>query len=152
MKIEELYTLEQLPKVSQELTDLIKLPATSQLSSNTTLITLTGDLGAGKTTLVKHLLRSWGVQDEILSPTFTYVNCYKNDQGQKIYHFDLYRVSNLNQFSELGFDEYLHEPGGICLIEWPQVIAPILGDRLVYAVEIEHVSDFQRRLKVKLAI
>lgn len=151
MNIEKLYTLEQLSQVLQELNILIK-PLVADESNQSVLITLTGDLGAGKTTLVKNLLRSWGVQDEILSPTFTYVNCYKNDQGQKIYHFDLYRVSNLNQFSELGFDEYLHEPDAICLIEWPQVILPILEGRLAFALEIEHVADFQRKLKVKLAI
>lgn len=147
MKKEALYTLDQLPELAQELVNLIR-PSLS-LSNQSAIITLTGDLGAGKTTLVKQLLRRWGVQDEILSPTFTYVNCYKNDQGQKIYHFDLYRVSNLNQFSELGFDEYLQEPGSLCLIEWPQVIAPILEKLPICRLEIEHISDSQRKLMIK---
>ena len=121
MKQVILYTIEQLSQVVQNLTQDIK---------DFSIITLTGDLGAGKTTLVKKLLAEWGVQEEILSPTFTYVNCYKNDQGQKIFHFDCYRITNLNQFLEFGFDEYLNEPGAICLIEWPQVVQPLLDQQL----------------------
>jgi len=172
MKTDILYTLEQLPQVVKNLIELIKPlpgfakssmvnlgcpeplalskePLVVSLSNHAVIITLTGDLGAGKTTLVKQLLKSWGVQDEILSPTFTYVNCYKNDQGQKIYHFDLYRVLNSNQFFELGFDEYLHEPGAVCLVEWPGVIAPILTNLPVLRLEIEHVSDISRKLMIK---
>lgn len=138
-----IYTLSQLPQVAQSITKKFK---------NFKIITLTGDLGAGKTTLVKELLRQWGVQDEILSPTFTYVNCYKNDQGQKIFHFDLYRITNLDQFFELGFDEYLVEPGSICLIEWPQVINALLAELpkdQVCNLEIVHVSNDQRKLVIK---
>ena len=139
MKSEILYTLDQLPQVAQELAGDLK---------GYRIITLTGDLGAGKTTLVKRLLREWGIKDEILSPTFTYVNCYKNDAGGKIFHFDLYRIANLDQFLELGFDEYLSEPNSICLIEWPQVIEPIL-DGQVCRLEIMHISDSQRKLIIK---
>lgn len=139
MKKEILYSLIQLPQVAQDL---------AQQLNNSQIITLTGDLGAGKTTLVKQLLKNWGVHEEILSPTFTYVNCYKNDQGKKIFHFDLYRVSSLDQFLELGFDEYLHESNSLCLIEWPQVIARVLIDSIVCRLEIEHVSDSERKLVI----
>jgi tRNA threonylcarbamoyladenosine biosynthesis protein TsaE len=147
MKKEELYTLEQLSQVVQKLITVIN-PLMLNQSNQATLITLTGDLGAGKTTLVKELLRNYGVKEEILSPTFTYVNCYKNDQGRKIYHFDLYRVSSLNQFSELGFDEYLCESNSLCLIEWPAVIAPILENLVVCRLEIEHIVSEQRKLLI----
>lgn len=151
MKNEILYTLDQLPQIAQNLTRLNQLHwIASKLSNQAAIMTLTGDLGAGKTTLVKQLLRDWGIQEEILSPTFTYVNCYKNDQGQKIYHFDLYRITNLNQFSELGFDEYLHEPNAICLIEWPGVINPILEKISVCRLEIEHISDSARKLTIRI--
>jgi tRNA threonylcarbamoyladenosine biosynthesis protein TsaE len=138
-----IYTLLQLPQIAQDLIQKFK---------DAKIITLTGDLGAGKTTLVKELLRQWGVQDEILSPTFTYVNCYKNDQGQKILHFDLYRITNLDQFLELGFDEYLSDPGVVCLIEWPQVIERLLNElpkKQVCGIEIVHLSDEQRQLIIK---
>lgn len=141
MKQELIYTLQQISIVAQELVNNLN----KQINKNQ-IITLTGDLGAGKTTLVKQLLKNCGVRDEIVSPTFTYVNCYKNDQGQKIYHFDLYRIANLNQFLELGFDEYLHEPNSIVLIEWPGVIVEILQELPVLAIEIEHLSDTQRRI------
>ena len=155
MKNEILYSLDQLQLVAQDLIKLINLFPITQgdgYKSNlkhAAIITLSGDLGVGKTTLVKQLLRAWGVQTEVLSPTFNYVNCYKNDQGQTIYHFDLYRISNLDQFSELGFDEYLHESSNICLIEWPEVINPFLENMLVYELEIEHISKSKRKLTIK---
>lgn len=141
-----IYNLDQVLAVAQKLSEELKHKA---------IITLSGDLGAGKTTLVKKLLKCWGVQDAILSPTFTYVNRYKNDQGQKIFHFDLYRISSLDQFLELGFDEYLHEPNSVCLIEWPQIISPVLenlenkNSSAVCRLEIKHVSDDARELVIK---
>ena len=102
--------------------------------------------------MVKELLYQWGIKDEVLSPTFTYVNCYKNDQGRKIFHFDLYRIANLDQFFELGFDEYLVEPNAICLIEWPQVISLLLSDfpkGQICGLEIVHLSNEQRALVIK---
>src|SRR5438105_3132963 len=69
----------------------------------------TGPLGAGKTTTIKALLRSCGVIGAITSPTFTYVNAYKNDQGQTFYHFDLYRIGSVEEFQAQGFDEYLYQ-------------------------------------------
>ena len=143
MKKEILYNLQQVSEVAQDLAILLK---------NYSIITLTGDLGAGKTTLVKQLLKQWGVQDVVLSPTFTYVNCYQNDQGKKIFHFDCYRITSLDQFIELGFDEYLSEPGVLCIIEWPQVIRDLLNEQAagrVCDLEIEHMSDDQRKLTIK---
>jgi tRNA threonylcarbamoyladenosine biosynthesis protein TsaE len=146
VKSKIIYKLDQLSQVAQKLAEQL---------NNKAIITLTGDLGAGKTTLVKKLLNYWGVQDAILSPTFTYVNCYKNDQGQKIFHFDLYRISSLDQFLELGFDEYLHEPNSICLIEWPQIIRPVLenlenkSNSVVFHLEIRHISDDARQLIIQ---
>ncbi len=88
------------------------------------IITFTGPLGAGKTTVIKHLLRACGVTQTVTSPTFTYVNCYQNDQRQRFCHFDLYRIESLEQFLQAGFDEYLYVPNSWCFIEWP---APIMA-------------------------
>ncbi len=90
------------------------------------IFALTGPLGAGKTTLVKELLRQAGVTDVVTSPTFAYVNTYTTTTGQVFHHFDLYRLGNIEEFFAAGFDEYLHEPGAVCLIEWPEIIAPLL--------------------------
>lgn len=90
------------------------------------VMTFTGSLGAGKTTLIRELLRKIGIQEPITSPTFTYMNLYVNQQGEKFYHFDLYRIASLDDFCLSGFDEYLYQPNSWALIEWPEIIMPLL--------------------------
>ncbi|MBT3827856.1 tRNA (adenosine(37)-N6)-threonylcarbamoyltransferase complex ATPase subunit type 1 TsaE [bacterium] len=100
------------------------------------ILTFEGELGAGKTTLIKHLLKACGVKEVVSSPTFAYVNSYRVD-GLLFHHFDLYRIDSVERFVELGFDQMLEEPGSICLIEWPGVIQSILVGR-VCKVSIEY--------------
>lgn len=92
------------------------------------VMTFQGPLGAGKTTLVRALLRRAGIQEVISSPTFSYVNIYKNAQGETFYHFDLYRLRTLDDFFQAGFDEYLNMPNSWCFIEWPEIIWPALSE------------------------
>lgn len=105
-----------------------------------TTFTFTGDLGAGKTTLVKALLRSCGVTDTITSPTFSYVNIYRTADGKTFYHFDLYRVDSVQTFHNLGLDEYLSKKNSWVFIEWPAVIDSLLGDG-VCRVELDYEGD-----------
>lgn len=82
------------------------------------IITLNGDLGAGKTTLVREILRSLGLTGSIKSPTFTYVEPYTLDNID-IYHFDLYRFSSPEEWFDMGFDEYFINQH-LCFIEWAE--------------------------------
>jgi len=106
-----------------------------------------GPLGAGKTTIIRDLLKSCDVQGKITSPTFTYVNEYANAEGQKFYHFDLYRIGGVGEFQEQGFDECLHQPKSWTFIEWPEVIAPLLQHKVCW-VTFDYHEDVDKRVVV----
>ena len=111
------------------------------------VMTFTGPLGAGKTTLVRALLRKLGVTEPITSPTFAYVNMYTTDQDTTVHHFDLYRINNQDEFLQQGFDEYLYAPETVSLIEWPAIIEPLL-DHDVCHVLIDYKND-KRNLTIE---
>ena len=110
------------------------------------IFTFSGPLGAGKTTLIQKFLQACGVHAQITSPTFTYVNVYRNKPGTKFYHFDLYRIESVDTFLEQGFDEYLYQPKSWAVIEWPEVIKSLLPDR-VCEVSIDYHND-KRKLVI----
>ena len=116
-----------------------------ELLDNAAVMTFTGPLGAGKTTMVKELLKQSGVTDLITSPTFAYVNQYRNDKGTVYSHFDLYRIGTLDAFMAAGFDEYLFAPDCKALIEWPEPIMPLLT-RDTYHVAIDYDGDPDKRI------
>lgn len=83
-----------------------------------------GEMGAGKTTLIKALAREIGVEDEVASPTFALVNEYLAD-GEPVFHFDFYRIDNEEEALDMGLYEYL-QSGHRCWIEWPEKIRNLL--------------------------
>lgn len=87
------------------------------------IIVLSGELGSGKTKFVQGILENFNLQDEISSPTFTIVNEYNSDTVN-IYHFDVYRLEDSDEFFAIGGEEYFSK--GICLIEWGELIEDIL--------------------------
>lgn len=104
-----------------------------------------GTLGAGKTTLVQAILRCAGVTGPIASPTFTYVHHYQIPSGKTFYHFDLYRIPTLESFLEAGFAEYLYQPNSFALIEWPEVITPLLKYRVCW-INLDYEGTEKRRI------
>lgn len=95
------------------------------------VIVLTGELGAGKTKFTEGFLSYFDLEDEISSPTFTIVNEYKNEKAT-IYHFDVYRLEDTDEFYAIGGDEYFEK--GICIIEW--------GELIKYALPKKHIHIF----------
>ena len=91
-----------------------------------------GDMGAGKTTFIRHLAEALGVDpDEANSPSFAIVNEYRSETtAELIYHFDLYRLDSLEEALDLGIEDYL-DSGALCLMEWPERISPILPEDTV---------------------
>lgn len=104
-----------------------------------------GDLGAGKTTLIKALVRQLGCQDEVNSPTFSIVNEYllKDDA---IFHFDLYRINSEEELLDLGFEDYLNSNNWI-FIEWPEHAMNLLPE-VWNNVFIKHINESKRALKL----
>lgn len=104
----------------------------SLLDPERTVIAFHGEMGAGKTTFINALVRRLGVeQDATGSPTFALVNEYRSDTtAELIYHFDLYRIENLEEAFDMGLEDYL-ESGCLCLIEWPEKVESMLPDDTV---------------------
>ena len=111
-----------------------------------TVVILTGDLGSGKTKLIEGFLSFFGLEEEISSPTFTIVNEYsKNDLN--IYHFDLYRLENLDEFYAIGGTEYFNN--GICLIEWGERIEPILTQYIKINISKDEKNENIRYINIE---
>jgi len=96
----------------------------NQLKKDYNLFIFKGDLGLGKTTLIKHWLQNIGVNDPITSPTFSIINEYRL-ANEPIYHIDCYRLKTEEEALEIGIEEYL-DGGQLCLIEWPELIINML--------------------------
>lgn len=107
-----------------------------------TIILLRGDLGAGKTTLVKILCAQLGITEPVSSPTFSLVNEYTSPSYGPVYHMDLYRLNKAIDLVQIGFEEYL-ESGNICLIEWPDLARDLITMRHV-AIDIRVNPDHTR--------
>jgi len=112
------------------------------------VIALTGDLGAGKTTLIQGIAAGAGVKDYVTSPTFIIINEY---QGKlPFYHVDLYRLDNIEQIEELGIEEYFNK-GGICVIEWAEKLDGLLPPNAEW-ITIENKGENEQELCVSLGL
>jgi tRNA threonylcarbamoyladenosine biosynthesis protein TsaE len=98
--------------------------------NNERVIAFYGEMGAGKTTLIKSVCKALGTEDAVSSPTYSLVNEYHTLQGDSIYHFDFYRIESLAEAIDLGFDEYLYS-NSYNLIEWPEKIIDLLPSQYV---------------------
>ena len=84
-----------------------------------------GEMGVGKTTLIKALSLQLGVKDLVTSPTFSIVNEYLTSDNKKVFHFDMYRIKNKEEVFDLGFEEYIYNDN-YCFIEWPEIITEFI--------------------------
>ncbi len=112
------------------------------------VITLNGDLGAGKTHFVKGFAKGLGSTDLVTSPTFTLLNVYESGRVP-LYHFDMYRLENLSEAQELGFDEYfnLDSLDGVVIVEWPEKVEGLINCPHI-EIKIEKLGNQLRRFTV----
>jgi len=111
------YKLNQLEETSLKVTQ----------NFNHKIILISGEMGAGKTTLIKQILIGLNVIDNISSPTFSIINEYTTKSKDLVYHMDFYRINKIEELEEIGFFEYL-ESGNLCFIEWGDIIEDIIGE------------------------
>lgn len=110
------------------------------------VVVLSGDLGSGKTKFVEGFLRYFGLEDEISSPTFTIVNEYRKDDIN-IYHFDVYRLEDLDEFYAIGGTDYFDN--GICLIEWGELVEPILSKYIKVNISKDEKDENVRYITIE---
>lgn len=122
------FTLDRLPEVARTLLDSFPKER---------FFAFYGKMGAGKTTLIKELCARLGVLDTVCSPTFAIVNSYTTDGGEWVYHFDFYRLKNIDEAFDIGYEEYFYS-GHYCFSEWTEKIEPILPDHYVKVLIEEH--------------
>lgn len=109
------------------------------------IYTLTGDLGAGKTVFTQGVARGLGIREPVSSPTFTIIQEYESGR-LPFYHFDVYRIGDIEEMEEIGYDDYFFGQG-ICLIEWANLIEEILPDKRISIIiekNLEKGFDYRR--------
>ena len=135
-----IHSIEQLSEVSDYLLSL---------RNEADFIAFYGSMGAGKTTLIKNLCHRMGVTDEVNSPTFAIVNEYVTEEGDSVYHFDFYRIKKIEEAYDIGFENYF-DSGNLCLIEWPEMIEPLMPEKYI-CVEINHgETDDERMIQCEI--
>ncbi len=136
----EINNIEELSKVSELLIDWCDY-------SN--IVAFYGNMGAGKTTLIKNLCAKLGVQDEVNSPTFALVNEYQTENLDSVFHFDFYRIKSLEEVFDIGYEDYFYG-GSLCLLEWPELIDPLMPEHFIKVEITLGDTDTSRKIKCSM--
>ena len=105
-------------------------------------IAFSGEMGAGKTTLIQAICRLLGVEDNVNSPTFALINEYLTKEGKSIFHFDLYRIEDITEMYDFGYEDYFYSDA-YCFIEWPEKAMELIPDDFIF-IRIEVQEDGSR--------
>lgn len=130
------YNINELASVATELLDNL----------NCKIVLFHGEMGVGKTTLIKAMVKALGSEDEVTSPTYSIVNEYESSSGP-IFHFDLYRISDEMEALNFGFEDYLNSDKNWLFIEWPEHVSNLLPEE-VSEITITEQNKTSRTLKL----
>jgi tRNA threonylcarbamoyladenosine biosynthesis protein TsaE len=134
-------------KIKFQLNQLSKVATNVLKNIEKNIVLISGEMGAGKTTLIKEVLKGLNVVDNISSPTFSIINEYKTSNDDIIYHIDLYRIKNINEIEGIGLFEYL-ESGNSCFTEWGDIIEEIIdSDFNKFIISKENDSRIIKKIK-----
>ena len=136
----EINNIEELSKVSELLIDW---------RDYSNIVAFYGNMGAGKTTLIKNLCAKLGVQDEVNSPTFALVNEYQTENLDSVFHFDFYRIKSLEEVFDIGYEDYFYG-GNLCLLEWPELIDPLMPEHFIKVEITLGDTDTSRKIKCSM--
>ena len=136
----EINNIEELSKVSELLIDW---------RDYSNIVAFYGNMGAGKTTLIKNLCAKLGVQDEVNSPTFALVNEYQTENLDSVFHFDFYRIKSLEEVFDIGYEDYFYG-GNLCLLEWPELIDPLMPEHFIKVEITLGNTDTSRKIKCSM--
>jgi len=114
--LKEIYSIGEITSVAQKVLDFVK---------DNNMVTFEGEMGAGKTTLIKAICKIAGVKANVSSPTFSLINEYLTKDGKTLYHFDFYRINSEIEAFDIGYEEYFYS-GNMCFVEWPSKIQSLL--------------------------
>ncbi len=137
MKTLHIESLNELPDVAEAVLEALE---------GRTVVAFRGEMGAGKTTLIRAIMAALGSEDTISSPTFALVNHYSTAQGERVYHFDFYRIERPEEAYDFGYEEYFYS-GDLCLVEWPEKIEELLPEE-VMTVRITAESEYERTFEI----
>ncbi len=113
------------------------------------IIRIDGEIGSGKTTLIKSLCKSLGVRENVSSPTFSLVNEYLINKKDKIFHFDFYRIKNSHEALDIGFEDYL-ESNHLCILEWGQIVSEYLPEKYDFFLLNKINENIRKLIKINL--
>ena len=137
MKTMQIGSLAELPDAAEEIIRSL---------GGRTIVAFRGEMGAGKTTLIREIAARLGSADVVTSPTFAIINQYAAAEGRTLYHFDFYRIDRLEEAYDFGYEEYF-DSGDLCLVEWPEKIGPLLPENTMN-VRITALSEQERRIEI----
>lgn len=129
--------LDQLPEKVKKLIDVLR--------PTNNIWAFDAPMGAGKTTIIREICSQLGVTDTVTSPTFSIINEYASTLERSIYHFDFYRINNINEAFSIGIPDYF-DSGYLCLIEWPMIVEPLLPQQYI-KIRIDVEQNHSRIIK-----